>query len=103
MADPETIVADNLLLNQPAPKVSNKVWVDDINYLPLVGGRWCYIATLSDTCSRRVASWQLDQHTPTELVLTALEQVLTLRQPALGMIIHPNCGSQYTSWPVPVH
>ena len=32
-----------------------------------------------------------------ELVLTALEQALTLRQPAPGLIIHADRGSQYTS------
>ena len=33
---------------------------------------------------------------PTELVLTALEQALTLRQPALGLVVHADRGSQYT-------
>jgi putative transposase len=33
----------------------------------------------------------------TELVLMALEQALTLRQPAPGLIIHADRGSQYTS------
>jgi putative transposase len=34
---------------------------------------------------------------PTELVLTALEQALTLRQPAPGLILHADRGSPYTS------
>ena len=34
---------------------------------------------------------------PTELVLLALEQALTLRQPAPGLIIHADRGGQYTS------
>jgi putative transposase len=34
---------------------------------------------------------------PTELVLTALEQALTLCQPAPRLIIHADRGSQYTS------
>ena len=34
---------------------------------------------------------------PTKLVLTALEQALTLRQPAPGLIVHADRGSQYTS------
>ena len=41
--------------------------------------------------------WQLDAHVPTELVLTALEQALTLRQPAPGLLSHAERGSQYTS------
>ncbi len=34
---------------------------------------------------------------PTELVRLALEQALTLRQPAPGLIIYADRGSQYTS------
>ena len=34
---------------------------------------------------------------PTELVLHALKKALTLRQPAPGLIAHPDRGSQYTS------
>lgn len=97
VADPAAVVAENLLLGQPMPTAPNQVWVGDITYLPLVGGRWCYLATWRDTYSRRVVGWHLDQHMPTELVLRALEQALTLRQPAPGLIIHADRGSQYTS------
>ena len=34
---------------------------------------------------------------PTEFVLLALEQALTLGQPVLGLIIHADRRSQYTS------
>jgi putative transposase len=97
VADPAAVVAENLLLGQPASTAPNQVWVGDITYLPLAGGRWCYLATWRDTCSRRVVGWQLDKHMPTELVLSALEQALTLRQPAPGLIVHADRGSQYTS------
>ena len=49
------------------------MWVGDITYLPLLGGRWCYLATWRDACSRRVVGWHLAAQMPTELVLTALE------------------------------
>lgn len=97
VADPAAVVAENLLLGQLASTASNRVWVGDITYLPLIGGRWCYLATWRDTYSRRVVGWHLDQHMPTELVLMALEQALTLRQPAPGLSIHADRGSQYTS------
>jgi len=71
--------------------------VGDITYLPLVGGRWCYLATWRDACSRRVVGWHLAAHMPAELVLMALEQALTLRQPDPGLVIHADRGSQYTS------
>lgn len=97
VADPAAIVAENRLLGRPAPTAPDQVWVGDITYLPLVGGRWCYLATWRDACSRRVVGWHLAAQMPTELVLHALEQALTLRQPAPGLIVHADRGSQYTS------
>ena len=73
------------------------MWVGNITYLPLVGERWCYLATWRDTYSQHVVGWQLDQQMLTEVVLIALEQAMTLRQPAFGLIIHADRGSQYTS------
>ena len=97
VVDPAAVVAENRLLGQPASTAPNQVWVGDITYLPLVGGRWCYLATWRDACSRRVVSGHLAAQMPTELMLHALEQVLTLRQPAPGLLIHADRGSQYTS------
>ena len=97
VADPAAVVAENPLLGQPAPTAPNQDWGGDITYLPLVGGRWCYLATGRDTYSRRVLGGHLDQQMPTELVLAALEQALTLRQPAPSLIIHADRGSQCTS------
>lgn len=76
---------------------SENIWLGDITYLPLVGGRWYYLATWRNTCSRRVVGWHLGQQMPTELGLTALEQALTLRQPTPSLVIHAERGSQYTS------
>jgi len=97
VADPAAVVAENRLLGQPAPTAPDQVWVGDITYLPLVGGRWCYLATWRATYSRRVVGWHLAAQMPTELVLEALEQALTLRPPAPGLISHAERGSQYTS------
>ncbi|MCC3153803.1 integrase core domain-containing protein [Hymenobacter sp. BT770] len=67
--------------------------------MPLVDGRWCYLATWRDAYSRRVVGWHLAAQMPTELVLLALEQALTLRQPAPGLIIHADRSS---STPAPL-
>jgi len=62
-----------------------------------VGGRWCYLATWRDACSRRVVGGHLAAQMPTELVLHAPAQALTLRQPAPGLMVHADRGSQYPS------
>ena len=64
---------------------------------PVATRRWCYLATWRDACSRRVVGWHLAAQLPTELVLTALEQALTLRQLTPGLLIHADRGNQYTS------
>ena len=97
VADPATVIAENLLLGQPVPPCAQSGVGGGITYLPLVGGRWCYLAMWRAICSRRVVGWHLDTHMSTELVLIALAQALTLRQPAPGLIIHADRGSQYTS------
>ncbi|MBO0360720.1 IS3 family transposase [Hymenobacter sp. BT186] len=79
------------------PPPPNQIWVGDITYLPLLGGRWCYPVMWRGACSRRVVGWHLATQMPTELVLLALEQALTLRQPAPGLIVHADHGSQHTS------
>ena len=45
VAGPATVVAENRLLGQPESTAPNQIWVGDITCLPLVGKRWCYLAT----------------------------------------------------------
>ena len=73
------------------------MWVGDITYLPLAGGRWCYLATWRDACSRRVVGGHLAAQMSTGLLLAALEQALTLRQPDRG----PNGNTNTGAWTYP--
>ncbi|KAB2593973.1 IS3 family transposase [Streptomyces arboris] len=42
----------------------NTKYVGDITYLPVEGGRFCYLATVIDLASRRLAGWAIADHMP---------------------------------------
>ena len=90
-------VAPNRLLDQPAPTAPNQVWVGDITYLPRHGGGWFYLAVWLDRYSRRVVGWDVRTTMPADLVGEALRRALVVRQPAPGLIVHSDQGSQYTA------
>jgi transposase InsO family protein len=56
-----------------------------------------YLPVVIDLCSRKIVGWALANHVRTELVSTALQQDLGLRQVAPNFIFHSDRGSQYGS------
>ena len=86
----------NLLLDQPLPEQSNKVWAGDITYIPTTD-KWLYLAVIIDLHSRRIVGWALADHMRAELVTEALSQALGSRRIAPGLIFHSDRGSQYGS------
>lgn len=78
----------------PAP---DQLWVGDITYVWTLSG-FCYLATLIDMFSNKVAGWAVADHMRTSLVLDALDNALAARHPGIGeLIVHHDRGSQYTS------
>jgi putative transposase len=75
----------------PAP---NTVYVGDITYLP-TGEGWRYLAVVLDLCSRAVVGWSMADHRRAELVNQALSMAIGQRQPAAGLSMHTDRGSQY--------
>ena len=69
----------------------NQLWVADITYVPTWAG-FLYLAIVLDARSRRIVGWALGLHLRTELVLDALNMVLTQRRPS-GVIYHSDHGS----------
>jgi putative transposase len=72
----------------------NQAWMADITYIRLPQG-FAYLAALLDGYSRKVVGWKLGRDIDARLVLAALEQALTSRQPAPGWIHHSDRGVQY--------
>ncbi|MFI8829345.1 IS3 family transposase [Streptomyces sp. NPDC053431] len=64
LADPATAKALDLLGRDVTAAEVNTKHVGDITYLPLDGGNFCYLATVIDLASRRLAGWSIADHMP---------------------------------------
>ena len=73
----------------------NQLWLVDITFIATWVGR-LYLAVVLDVWSRRVVGWAMATHLRTQLVLDALQMVITQRHPE-DVIHHSDPGSQYTS------
>jgi putative transposase len=87
----------NLLRDRAAPQSINEVWVGDITYIRLRGGRFGYLSVLMDLCSRRIVGWEYQESMTEALVLSSLRKGIRSRQPPAGLIHHTDRGGQYGS------
>ncbi|SHN34696.1 Transposase InsO and inactivated derivatives [Streptomyces yunnanensis] len=71
----------------------NTKYVGDIMYLSIGGGKFCYLATVIDLASRRLAGWALADHMRTELVIDALAAAERTRGSLKGAILHTEHAS----------
>jgi putative transposase len=88
------VVAPNQLNREFAVPAPDTVYVGDITYLPTDEG-WLYLAVVLDLCSRAVVGWSMADHMRAELVNQALIMAICQRQPAAGLLMHTDRGSQY--------
>jgi putative transposase len=85
-----------------APTRPDQWCVADFTYVWTLSG-FCYVALLTDVCSRRILGWRVTTSKTTPLVLSVLEQALFTRRranaefTATGLVHHSDAGSQYTS------
>jgi putative transposase len=87
-------VAPNQLNREFMVQKPDTVSVGDMTYLP-TGEGWLYLAVVLDLCSRAVVGWSMADHMRAELVNQALAMALCQRQPAAGLMMHTDRGSQY--------
>ncbi|WP_307128677.1 IS3 family transposase [Streptomyces sp. B1I3] len=95
--DPAAAKAPDLIGRDFTAGEPNTKYVGDITYLPLEGGKFCYLATVIDLASRRLAGWAIADHMRTELVTDALAAAIRTRGSLAGSIMHTDHGAQYTS------
>ena len=72
----------------------NAVWVSDITYIWTFEG-WVYLAAVLDLFSRGVVGLAMDKSIADTLVMQAMRQAILRRNPAKGLILHSDRGSQY--------
>lgn len=99
---PRTTIPDNRraspnLLKEASANSPKLALVGDITYLPLAGGKFCYLASWQDRVSKKIAGWKLSDRMTDDLVIDALDKALTRGMVKPGAIIHTDRGSQYSS------
>ena len=87
-------IAPNQLNREFTVQDLDTIYVGDITYLP-TGEGWLYLAVVLGLCSRAVVGWSMANHMRAELVNQALAMALCQRQPAAGLLMHTDRGSQY--------
>ncbi|WP_372478470.1 IS3 family transposase [Streptomyces daghestanicus] len=95
--DPAAAKAPDLIGRDFTAQAPNTKYVGDITYLPIEGGKFCYLATVIDLASRRLAGWAFADHMRTDLVTDALAAAVRTRGSLAGSIMHTDHGAQYTS------
>ena len=88
-------VYQNLIAGRAA-QAPDEIWHADLTYIRLKS-EFVYLACLIDAYSRRCVGWHLSRRMDAQLVLAALEQALSTRQIAQGLIHHSDRGVQYAS------
>ena len=89
-------ILPNVLNRQFNPTQPNRAWVADITYIRTRSG-WLYLAVVLDLFARKVVGWAMAPDMQAGLVCRALQLAIVQRQPASGLIVHTDRGSQYAS------
>lgn len=74
----------------------NQLWIADLTYIRLQN-EFVYLAAILDAWSRRVIGWAVEPSLAARLAVTALQQAITTRSPAPGLVHHSDRGIQYAS------
>ena len=89
-------MAADLIQQDFSAKQPNRLWTSDITYVRTQEG-WLYLAVFLDVYSRRIVGWSMNHRLGDELIINAFKQAWHHRQPAAGLIVHSDRGSQYCS------
>ena len=88
---------ENVLKQDFTTTTINEKWVADITYIHTLRDGWCYLASVLDLHTKKVVGYKFSRTMTTEIVLDALKSAVKAQNPAPGLIVHTDLGTQYTS------
>ena len=74
----------------------DQAYVGDITYIATKEG-WLFLAVWIDLYSRSIVGWSMADNMKAQLVTDALRMACFKRNPAVGLLVHSDRGSQYAS------
>ncbi|MFT5448386.1 MAG: putative transposase [Gammaproteobacteria bacterium] len=97
-SDHDKAIAPNVLKRRFDGWQSDQADVADITYIHTRQG-WLYLAVVLDLATRKVAGWSMNERIKAGLglVCDALTMAFRQQNPAAGLIMHTDRGSQYAS------
>jgi len=69
----------------------------DITYIHTIHDGWCYLASVLDCHTKQIVGYKFGRKMTVDLVLEAFDNAVAAQNPAPGLIVHTDLGSQYTS------
>lgn len=88
--------APNLLKQDFHATRKNEKWVTDTTYIPTCEG-WLYLVSVMDLFSRQIVGWAMGAHHDAALATSALDMAIGRAQPAPGLIVHSDRGSEFAN------
>ena len=89
-------VAENILNREFTASSWNRKWVSDITYIWTDEG-WLYLSGILDLYDGAIVGWSMNSRMTKSLVINALFEACTRRNPEPGLLLHSDRGSQYCS------
>ena len=86
----------NLINQEFNSSKKNRVWFGDITYIQTCEGN-LYLSVFLDLYTRKIVGYKLDSNMRNPLVIDSLMEAIHNEKPKLGLIVHTDQGSQYTS------
>jgi transposase InsO family protein len=90
-------VVANIVDRQFSAPAPNRLWLSDVTVITTAREK-VYLAAILDLYSRMVVGWAMGPQVNSALVGIALQQAITRRRPAPGLVLHSDRGGEYAAY-----